>query len=166
MNDHRIGFVTVGLLLLSSPLFAQSTDDTTPHEVDDCGTLVRGVDCVLFEGGGGRYYLADYGKFRVGDTVRVVGTADPTCITICADADGCIRGAVVYDPTVYPCGTPIPSLGDLGGAVVNSICTAATGALGSAALIGMFMTRGRGVKLPRLNENHAADDKRDRTAPP
>lgn len=120
---------------------AQTTDDTTPRAIDDCGVLVRGTDCVLFEGGGGSWYIADYGNFRVGDVVRVVGTADPTCITICRDADGCVRGAVLYDPAVYPCGTPIPSLDDLGGAVVDSICTAASGALATTALVGMFVTR-------------------------
>jgi hypothetical protein len=83
---------------------AQSTGGT---EIDACGTLVRDGNCVLFEGGGGRYVLSDYGSFNVGDPVRVVGTVDENCITICNSADGCIRGAIVYDPAVLPCGTPV-----------------------------------------------------------
>lgn len=86
--------------------FAQSSQDEP--DFDACGTLVRVENCVLFDGGGGSYVLSDHGGYRVGDTVRVVGFLDEGCITICgATADGCIRGAVVYDPAVFPCGTEI-----------------------------------------------------------
>ena len=85
---------------------AQSTDEEP--DFDECGTLSRIENCVLFEGGGGSFVLGDYGSYQAGDTVRVVGFLDEGCITICGEsADGCIRGAVVYDPEVFPCGTDI-----------------------------------------------------------
>jgi hypothetical protein len=76
-------------------------------EIDQCGTIVRAGNCVLFEGGGGKFVVADFGGFQVGDFVRVVGTVDPDCTNICDQADGCVRGAVVYDPLLLPCGTPL-----------------------------------------------------------
>lgn len=119
-----IGVPTAGAQVLPGPAF------------DECGVLVRGVECVLFEGGGGRYVLSDYGNFKVGDTVRVVGTLNENCITICSEADGCISDAVVYDPTVLPCGTEIPSIS------ADTCATTAAGLLGSA-LGGVALTRGR-----------------------
>lgn len=144
----RICLLTV-LCALCPAGFGQTGDDLAPHAIDACGVLVRGTDCVLFEGAGGRFYLADYGNYRVGDAVRVIGTADPTCITICRDADGCIRGATLYNPAVYPCGTAIPSISDLDNALVDSVCTAASGALGTLALAGMFLSRPRGRSVGR-----------------
>ncbi len=102
------------LLLARPPALAQSGNGNgnsngsgAGGEIDACGILVRDGNCVLFDGGGGRYVLSDYGDFTVGDPVRVVGTIDENCITICNTADGCIRGAIVYDPAVLPCGTPV-----------------------------------------------------------
>ncbi|TWT45202.1 hypothetical protein RAS1_16240 [Phycisphaerae bacterium RAS1] len=86
---------------------AQATQPAGPEPIDACGVLVQGRECVLFEGGGGSYYLSNYGRFRAGDAVRVVGTVDPDCSAICSDADGCISGAEVYDPVSFPCGQPI-----------------------------------------------------------
>lgn len=150
----RVCFFVV-LCAMCFPAFAQSGDDLSPQAIDACGVLVRGADCVLFEGSGGRFYIADYGNFRVGDAVRVVGTADPTCITICRDADGCIRGATLYNPAVYPCGTAIPSIGDLDNALVDSVCTAASGALGSLALLGMLIShpRNRCIRQKRVDSS-------------
>ena len=117
----------------------QTTQPST-SEIDACGTLVQGTHCVLFEGGGGKYYIPDYGRYRVGDAVRVVGTVDTNCITICSDADGCIRGAALYDPAIYPCGTAIPNFP---GDIVTNACTTVSGGLGSLAVVGMWLTRGR-----------------------
>ena len=39
---------------------------------------------------GGLYVLDNYGLFRVGQYVRVTGTLDPDCTTICQQGDGCI----------------------------------------------------------------------------
>ena len=114
------------------------TTDPNTTEIDTCGVLVQGARCVLFEGGGGKYVLSDYGGFKAGEAVRVVGTVDTNCATICSEADGCIRGAVVYDPARLPCGTALPSLpGDL----VTSLCSAASSTLLTLTLVGLHITR-------------------------
>jgi len=106
--------------------------------VDECGVLVQGESCVLFEGGGGRYVVPDTGHFRVGDAVRVVGTLDPNCVTICKDADGCIRGGTLYDPALFPCGTRVPQFPQ---DLVTGTCTAASAALLTLTLAGLWYTR-------------------------
>lgn len=98
-------------VVLGSPLAlaarGQSTQPAGPVPIDACGVLVQGRECVLFQGGGGKYYLSEYGRFRAGDAVRVIGTVDPNCNAICSDADSCISGAEVYDPVSFPCGQPV-----------------------------------------------------------
>ena len=116
------------------------TTNPATSDIDECGTLVQAGRCVLFEGGGGRYVLSDYGSFHVGDTVRVVGTVDTNCTSICSESDGCVRGAVLYDPAVLPCGTHIPSLpGDL----VTNACTAASAAIAGGLGAGLWFARRR-----------------------
>jgi hypothetical protein len=128
--------VLLGSLVVANAL-AQTTQPSTTA-IDACGVLVQGARCVLFEGSGGKYVLSDYGRFKAGDAVRVVGTVDTNCATMCSDADGCVRGAVVYDPATYPCGTHIPSFpNDL----VTGLCTAASAALLTVTLVGCHITR-------------------------
>jgi hypothetical protein len=111
--------------------------------IDACGALESAGTCVVFDGGGGKYLLSDYGNFHVGDTVRVTGSIEPNCVTICSDIDGCISGAKVYDPNVVPCGSDIPNLPtDL----VTNACTAASAALSGAIAAGLWFTR---KKSPR-----------------
>ncbi|MCG3126541.1 MAG: hypothetical protein CHACPFDD_01388 [Phycisphaerae bacterium] len=124
MNPRRI--VAVATLLLAVTGLTAGAQVLPGPAFDECGVLVRGVECVLFEGGGGRYVLSDYGDFKVGDAVRVVGTLNENCISICSDADGCIAEAVVYDPVALPCGTEIPSIS------LDTCATTAAGLLGSA----------------------------------
>jgi hypothetical protein len=107
---------------------------------DACGVLKQGGGCILFEGGGGTFVLPDAGGFEFGDLVRVVGTRDPECVTICHDADGCIRGAAVYDPTVYPCGSTLPNFPD---DIVTDACSSLGTALPAAALVGLWFTSRR-----------------------
>lgn len=142
---RRLGLLAA-LVCLTSATWAQGTDDT-PQEIDECGVLVAGAGCVLFEGGGGQYVLADAGNFEFGDAVRVVGTLDTNCTTICGDADGCIRGAVLYDPAVLPCGTDLPNFpGDL----ISGLCAAASSVLLALTLAGLWSTRhGRHPAGPR-----------------
>lgn len=134
-------------LAVAPPTHGQVTNATGgdgPMEIDACGTLVQAGSCVVFATAGGRFVLADYGDFRAGDAVRVIGTADPTCIQICPDADGCIRGAVLYDPARFPCGTDIPSLrDDLLPALTESACSALGGALGMLTVGGLLITSRR-----------------------
>ena len=96
--------LNVIIIAASAPASAQLSDEP---DFDACGVLVQGAECVLFTGGGGSYALSDYANFKIGDLVRVIGTLDENCITICQEGDGCIRGAEVFDPTVFPCGTPV-----------------------------------------------------------
>lgn len=123
--------------------YAQTTQPST-SEFDACGTLVVSGGCLVFRGGGGDYLLGDYGRYAAGDAVRVIGTLNPDCVTICSGLDGCIQGAITYDPAVYPCGSDIPSLADdLIPALTDAACTAASGVLGGAGLVGMFLARPR-----------------------
>lgn len=123
------------------------SQNTGLQPFDACGTLVRGTHCVLFDGGGGKYYVPNTGHFKVGDAVRAVGTLDPGCRTICSDADGCISGGVLYDPANFPCGSALPSFPDdiLTGAAnsATSACTTASGSLLLIAIGGMCFTRRR-----------------------
>lgn len=136
------------MMVLSTAVSAcgQITDELQP--IDDCGVLVNGGGCVLFEGAGGSYVLvADLEGYRFGDSVRVVGTINPYCNNICAaETDGCIQGATVYDPAVYPCGTEIPSLAE---DLISGACAAASGALIMICVCGMWMTRTRRVACGR-----------------
>ncbi len=132
--------VTLVVAMLSLAAFvtaarAQSGDET----IDECGVLVRVGSCVLFEGAGGRFLLSDYGDYREGDLVRVVGAVDENCITICPEADGCVRGAEVFDPLVFPCGEPLPNF-------PGDICTGVAGGLTLAGLGGLALASRR---LPR-----------------
>jgi len=63
-----------------------------PGHFDDCGVLVQGVECVLFQADtGGLYVLDNTGNFNVGDHVRVRGLMNPYCVTICMQGNGCIQ---------------------------------------------------------------------------
>ncbi|RME37944.1 MAG: hypothetical protein D6788_08420, partial [Planctomycetota bacterium] len=65
-----------------------------------CGTLIQGVECVLFQAdSGGVYVLANLGGFTVGDRVLVAGCINPSCTTTCQEGDGCIE-----NNTIAPCG--------------------------------------------------------------
>lgn len=143
MRSHAI---LVALMTFAVRALAQTDPDNVgPQEIDACGVFVRGNGCVLFEGGGGLYVVADPGDFAFGEPVRIVGTVDPDCLTICPEADGCIRGAVAYDPAVLPCGTPIA---DFPGDLLTGICSAAGTAVTGLTLFGMWLARpgrGRGV---------------------
>ena len=63
-----------------------------------CGTLVQGVQCVLFEtADGSRYLLENEGNFGPGDRVRVSGDLDPECFTVCLEGEGCIQNNTITD---------------------------------------------------------------------
>jgi hypothetical protein len=52
---------------------------------NDCGTILPGSACFMLfhDTQGQNWLLDDFGGFTFGDQVRVVGTADPTCIVSC-----------------------------------------------------------------------------------
>lgn len=92
-----LGLLSAALLVgaLSTPALAQP--------FDGCGTLVQGVECVLFQADVGGLYVVPTSGFLVGDEVRVVGTIDPFCITICQQGNGCIFGTTTLcDPPLEP----------------------------------------------------------------
>jgi hypothetical protein len=149
ISMHRgiLARLTLLVLLLTPAAWAQTDQNTTgPTEIDECGTLVRSGNCVLFEGGGGTYYVPNTGNFKVGDAVRVVGTLNPNCTTICDQADGCIQGATLYDPAINPCGQALPNFP---GDIVTNACTAAAGSLLALTLGGLWLTRPRQTGKPK-----------------
>lgn len=81
--------------------------DTT---FEGCGTLIQGVECVLFDSDDfGVYILSNYGSFNVGDRVLVTGLIPPDCISFCMQGDGCI-----VDNTIVVCYGDIPTLSEWG----------------------------------------------------
>ncbi len=63
---------------------------------EDCGVLVRGVECVLFQSDNfGLYVLENRGGFEVGQRVFVRGTLEPGCFTFCQQGDGCIENNTI-----------------------------------------------------------------------
>ncbi len=96
-------FLFFALLCLPADLRAQdSCDSACPPDqkcFSGCGTLVRGVECVLFQADlGGLYILSNVGPFSVGDRGFVTGCIDPSCISFCQQGDGCI-----LDNTIATC---------------------------------------------------------------
>jgi hypothetical protein len=91
------------LLLLPTGAHAQP--------ISDCGTLIQGVECILFDSDNfGVYIVGLLGSHGVGDRVHVTGTIDPNCVSFCQQGDGCINGAVISScesPTISDCGTLI-----------------------------------------------------------
>ncbi|MBI5864551.1 MAG: hypothetical protein HZB38_08595 [Planctomycetes bacterium] len=146
-GEHNMMTRLAGLLALSLEISAAACGQATqPADgpFDACGTLVQVGPCVLFSGGGGQYVLADFCGYHVGDTVRVVGTRSSECSNFCVESDGCIQGAKLYDPAVYPCGTDIPSLADdLVPALLDTACQSTSGLLAAIAAVGMAVTRRR-----------------------
>jgi hypothetical protein len=68
------------------------TDNVIGKCFDDCGKLVVGVECILFQAlSGGTYVLDNLGGFQVGDFVRVTGLLNPNCATFCLQGNGCIQ---------------------------------------------------------------------------
>ncbi len=60
------------------------------------GTMVQGVECLLFEADGGKQYVLDKIDGLVpGDQVTVIGQLDPNCATVCSTGNGCITATLV-----------------------------------------------------------------------
>ena len=71
---------------------------------DACGTLVEGVECLLFHSdNSGTYLLDNYDGFGVGARVHVTGRVDSSCVSICMEGNGCI-----WDNTIAECESPSP----------------------------------------------------------
>ncbi|MCP4593912.1 MAG: hypothetical protein GY842_24520 [bacterium] len=76
-----------------------SPDHSGAPSIDECGLLIQGVECVLFQADSiGVYILDNYGGYGVGDYVRVSGALDPHCLHWCMQGDGCI-----ISNTIGPC---------------------------------------------------------------
>lgn len=92
-----------------SPVFPPST-------IADCGTVVQGVECLLFDAdnsglyvvsglhGGGGIVLGG-GEYQPGDRIFVEGDVESFCITYCQQGNGCIFNATISD---CPTGAAMP----------------------------------------------------------
>ncbi len=81
-----IGTILILIILVSSAAYAQS------DSFQDCGTLIQGAECILFDSDNfGVYVVDNLGGFSVGDRVRVEGVLNVTCITFCMQGNGCIE---------------------------------------------------------------------------
>src|SRR5438552_1604145 len=60
-----------------------------------CGTLVQGVECVLFRADAGGLYVVSFGNHAVGDRIFVQGTIDKFCFSFCQQGNGCINNATI-----------------------------------------------------------------------
>lgn len=97
---HEYNVVGSHLLITVESLFGPIVHDLIVSLVgadfDGCGTLVRGVECVLFQAdGGGLYVLDKLGNFQVGDRVWVRGQLEVPCVTCCMEGDGCIHHNII-----------------------------------------------------------------------
>lgn len=74
-------------------------------EITACGTLVDGVECVLFEDDGGfLFVIENRGSFAVGDRVLVRGQFSRDCASICQQETGCIAdNSIEPSPTDGNC---------------------------------------------------------------
>jgi hypothetical protein len=93
-------------------LFAASTVASQEHgdPFEDCGTIVQGVECWLFDSDNfGLYELTNFGGFNLGDRVLVRGVIDMYCGSFCMQGDACIA-----DFTIEVCPDDIPTLSEWG----------------------------------------------------
>ena len=71
---------------------------------DECGTLIEGVECILFRSdAGGLYVIFNRGNFVPGDRVRVTGIL-AICDTTCQQGQGCILGNTIEACDFDGCG--------------------------------------------------------------
>ena len=84
----------VALVLCCTLLTASARAQGQPF--NQCGTIEAGVTCPkLFRADDQTLWLLDVSLtgIQVGRRVRVVGTADPSCITVCGQGNGCVIGS-------------------------------------------------------------------------
>ena len=68
--------------------------------INECGTVVQAVTCVMFASDSGGLYVFNPSGFQVGDYVNVSGTVDPGCFSFCQQGNGCVLAGA----TVTSCG--------------------------------------------------------------
>jgi hypothetical protein len=101
----------------------------------ECGTLVQGVECVLFESDTNFLFAVEnLGDFDVGDRVRVAGTLEGDCVTACLQTHGCISENTI---------APASAAGgcDDGAAPPPIVCPTAAGGLVALGALGLIRTR-------------------------
>ena len=96
-------------LLAAAAVLSFSNTASAQIAYDECGQFIQGTNCILFADGNGREWLLDIDVSGqpLGVDLRVTGTADPLCVTICLQGNGCINGAAITT-----CGGPPPVLPD------------------------------------------------------
>jgi len=96
------GKTTLALVLVI--FFGVLFSASTASSFEDCGTLIQGVECVLFDSDNfGLYKLTNLDGFSVGDRVLVKGQLNPTCNTVCLQGDGCIENNTIEVCTPQAC---------------------------------------------------------------
>lgn len=71
--------------------------DERGYNYVESGTLVQGVECILFQAANGqRFILDNQGGFSVDDKVWVAGTLNPVCVSFCMEGHGCIRKNLIF----------------------------------------------------------------------
>lgn len=96
-------------------------------QYSSCGTIEAGVTCprLFRDTQGALWLLQDYGGHQVGDVVQVTGNADPYCMNLCMQGNGCIAPNTIgpCDPTSGFCfcasGAPCGNV-DASGGCANS----------------------------------------------
>jgi hypothetical protein len=65
--------------------------------LSECGQLVEGTECILFQASSGRFLVTTIGDFDVGDFVFITGCVNPLamrqgtrCLDFCMEGDGCL----------------------------------------------------------------------------
>ena len=99
---HEYEMVESHLMITVQSNFEPITNDLivslVPGYFESFGTLVQGVECILFQPDtGGLYILDNLDNFRVGDRVRVCGVLNPNCISICMQGNGCIENNTISE---------------------------------------------------------------------
>lgn len=106
-------------VLFSSSALANLGAQTTPY--NDCGTFVPGVTCpILFQDSANlKWVLSNLGGFQLGDNVRVIGAADPGCITFCQ------QGGCISVTSIAMCVTSVGTSYCFGDDIVAGLCPCA-----------------------------------------
>jgi hypothetical protein len=113
-------------LLLGAALALVAAPAAFTQGFDQCGTVEAGVTCPrLFRADDQSLWLLDVSlsAYQVGDRLRVQGMADPSCINVCQQGNGCINGATLLTCGLTPpviCAPGAPNSTGQAGTVVAS----------------------------------------------
>jgi hypothetical protein len=94
------GGACVNTCATTQTCIADNTIELCQNEFVECGKLVQGAECVLFQADTGASYVLDnLAGFSVGARVRVTGILDQTCVSTCLISGGCVHNNTVTADT-------------------------------------------------------------------